>query len=129
VSDYRSAELSNERRENIRDGILAYKRRCELMNYSLLCGLASAILLIAALIGGAFDVILPNTPPIQYLSTGCALIGFVLVIIAAVFVILEALIVHRQLDAELLDIPDLAKSTGQRPGAITDGHRQPAAAE
>src|SRR4051812_16356159 len=125
VGDYRSAKLSNERRENVRDQILVYKRRCELMNYSLLSGLTSAVLLITTLIGGELDIIFPNTPALKYLSAGCALLGFVLVITAAVLVILEALITHRQLDDELLDVPELAESTGQRPGFITDGNRKP----
>jgi hypothetical protein len=72
---------------------------------------------------GELDIILPGVPLLKYVSAGSALLGFGLVIVATLFVIVEGSITHRQLDSELLDVPDLAQSTGQAPGSNID--RQP----
>ncbi len=47
-----------------------------------------------------------------------------LVIIATALVIIEGLITRRQLHAELLDVPELARKMGQRSGYIKDADRQ-----
>jgi hypothetical protein len=51
------------------------------------------------------------------------LLGLSLVIAATGIVIYESLIIHRQLESELLDVPDLARGVGKRPGKICDGTR------
>jgi len=80
-------------------------------------------LLILTLITGELDILLPDTTRLKYVSAGCALLGFLLVIVAAMLVIMEARIPYRQIAEEVLDVPDLASSTGQRSGAITSARR------
>ncbi|HEX2942017.1 MAG TPA: DUF2721 domain-containing protein [Rhodopila sp.] len=120
IGQYRAGELSTWRRGNIKDEILVYKRRCELMNTASMIGMVSAILLILTLIIGETAIILPKVSILKYLTAGSAMAGFSLVVVAAIIVILESSIVRRQLDSELLDVRDLAESTGQQPGSIAD---------
>jgi hypothetical protein len=124
ISQYRSGNLSDDRRGNIREEILVYKRRCELMNWASMVGIVSAILLIATLITGELNIIFPKVAPLKYLSAGSALLGFTLIIVAAIIVMVESSIIHRQLDSELLDVPDLAQATGQEGGDITTQKRR-----
>ena len=107
VGDYRSNDHGEDRAGNLKDQIMTYQQRCKLMGWATLVGLLSAILLIAALIFGAFDIIIPKNPLITFAGTATAIIGFLLVIVAACFVIAEGRIVHRQLDDELRDVADL----------------------
>jgi hypothetical protein len=108
VADYRANEHADERAGNLKDQILSYRRRCKLMERATLVGLVAAILLIATLIFGAWDVIIPRKPFIAIAGTASAIIGFALVIVAACMVIAEGRIMHRQLDDELRDVGDLA---------------------
>jgi hypothetical protein len=42
------------------------------------------------------------------------------VIVAAAIVVREGQITERQIDSELLDVEDLAKGAGRRPGSVID---------
>ncbi|MGY3452640.1 hypothetical protein ACVILH_004982 [Bradyrhizobium sp. USDA 4353] len=123
ISDFRSAEHAPERRDNVREQVLLFKRRCALMGYACLGGLAAAVLFLLTMIAGGVDVIVPDTPVVTVFGTLCALGGFALVIAATVLVIIEASYTHRQLDAELLDVPDLAHRTGLEPGRLSRAPR------
>lgn len=120
IDKYRSDErLSDARRDNIRDQVMVYRRRCHLMSRANLAGLFAAILLILTLIAGELDIIFPNEKALAYTGAGAALLGFALVIVAAGFIVREGQITRRQIDSEFLDVEDLAKSAGRRPGSIT----------
>ncbi len=123
IGIYRDGNMSEERRSNVRDQVSVYKRRCELMNTANTVGIFAAILLIFTLISGEISIVVPTFTFLQIVSAGSALLGFALVIVAAVFVLAESSIIQRQLDTELLDVADLARSTGQKSGDIT-GTRQ-----
>ena len=116
VGDYRSGDHDAARTDNLRDQVVAYRRRCRLMGLALLTGLFAAILLIASLMFGALDVIVPRVSAIAWAGTAAALVGFGLVIAAALIVVRESRLVTRELDNELRDIPDLAEGTGHRAG-------------
>jgi hypothetical protein len=116
VGDYRSGDHGDERSDNLRDQVAAYRRRCWLMGHALRAGLAAAILLIATLVIGAFDVIVPHVPVISWAGTATAILGFGLVIVSALIVWRESGLVTRELDNELRDVPELARATGHQPG-------------
>jgi hypothetical protein len=78
-------------------------------------GLVAAILLITTLVTAALNAIFRSVTPLQYVSAGCAIIGLVLIIVAAIVAIRENSIIQRAIDSDLLDVPELAKQTGQRP--------------
>lgn len=114
VGDYRSEDHDGDRAGNLKDQVVIFRHRCSLMARATLIGLLAAILLIAALIFGALDVLVPRSPVIAWSGTLSAIAGFVLVIVAAAFVIAEGRIVDRQLDDELRDVPDLTDELGRR---------------
>lgn len=116
VEAFRSEGIPEDRRYNIKQQILTYKRRCELMSRANIVGLSAAILLIVTLIAGEVDILVPSLPLVGYLCAASALIGFALVIVATVYVVVEGSITHRQIVSELLDVPDLARSSGLEPG-------------
>ena len=55
ISNFYTGRHEAERRDNIREQILAFKSRCELMNYACLAGLVSAILFLLTLVAGEID--------------------------------------------------------------------------
>ncbi len=125
IEKIRSGDQPDHREANVRDQVLLFKRRVELMRLATNLGLIAAILLILTLIGGALDVMFPALQePLAWASTLSAIGGLLVVIVAAILVIVENSIIQRAVDTELLDVPELAESTGQRPGAIDDGRRR-----
>jgi hypothetical protein len=113
IAEYRDNAPSDDRRSDIKEQVAIYKHRCELMRYATSVGLVSAIFLIGTLMIGALDVIFPHLSLLAYLGAGSALMGFALVIVAAMIVLVEGASVQDQLDHELLDVKDLAARTGQ----------------
>lgn len=124
IEKYRGGEGSGARKANMADEIVHYKRRCILMSRAIGCGLVSAILLIFTLVCGGIALAFPALPGLKFISAGSAMLGMLLVIAGTVIVILEGRIIYRQIDSELLDVPDLAASSGQQAGAITDPRRR-----
>jgi uncharacterized membrane protein len=118
VKEYRSHDRPDDRTSNLKDQIVIYRNRCRLMAWATLVGLIAAILLIASLVLGAADVMLPNNSVIAAAGIAALIGGFALVVVAAAIVIVEGRIVYRQIDDELRDVPDLADETGNRPGGI-----------
>jgi uncharacterized membrane protein len=109
--------------DNIRELILSLKRRCELMNDACLVGHLAAILFLLTLMAGEIDSVVRHSTVLAIAGSVSAFVGLLLVIVGAVLVIMDASYAHRQLDAELLDVPDLAQRTGQTPGMVR--HQQP----
>jgi hypothetical protein len=123
IEAFRTGEVSDPRRDNIKDQVLAYRHRCELMAQANLAGLISAMLLILTLIVGELAIIFPAIKVFAYVGAATALLGLALVIVAAALVVREGFITRRQLISELLDVPELAQSIGREPGAISDSSR------
>ena len=123
VEQYRAGNQLDDRRANLRDSILVYKKRCEIMNIASVIGLASAVLLISSLIIGELALALPSIDALKFVCICGTLVGLALVVVATAIVIYESLIIHRQLEAELLDLPDLAHGLGAKPGKIGDEER------
>jgi hypothetical protein len=124
IEQFRTRGKTGTREENVRDQVLLFKRRFELMRLATNLGLLAAILLIATLIGGALNVVFGNVPVIAVISTIAAITGFLLVIVAACVVIRENSIIRRAVTVELLDVPELAELAGQQAGSIRDPGRK-----
>lgn len=120
VDQYRDKSLPKERRANLKDQALRYRRRCLLMLRATRAGLLAAMLLISALVVRVADVVFPRYPALAVAGTALAAFGFLLVILSAAIVYGESLVVGRQTDAELLDVPDVAQAIGSIRGAIQD---------
>ena len=121
IAEYRSGKASAARCDNIREQVQTYKRRCVLMAYSHLLGLTAAIFLLATLILGELVVIFPKAVALDYVGAITTIVGIGLVIASAVMVMMEGAITHRQLNSELLDVPELAESMGMQPGGRSTG--------
>ena len=112
VGDYRSNNHDSQRADNLKAQVIAYRRRCRIMGRASIIGLVAAILLISSLIFSAIDAIMPNIIMITCGGILAAIIGFILVIVAALMVIVEGWIVERQIDDELRDVSILAEEAG-----------------
>ncbi len=123
IGQYRDGSHHEARRGNMRDSILVYKKRCEIMNAASMIGLVSAIILVLALIIGELAIAFPAVALLKFASMGATLLGLFLVVVATCVVLYESLIIHRQLETELLDVPDLAHGIGEESGKIGDKTR------
>lgn len=123
IEQCRNDDLQGVRRGNIKDQVVLYRRRFELMRRATTLGLSAAILLISTLILAAVNVVLTDATVLKYLGAGCAVAGLALVIVAAAHVIVENTIIQRGIDGELLDVPELAEAVGKASGDINDPGR------
>ena len=109
IRQYRSKDASDARLHFLREEILTYRRRCALMNLASGIGLISAATLVLTLVIGELALIFPGLTLLAYVSATLALLGLLLIIVAALIVLMEGSIIHRQLEHELQDIPELAR--------------------
>jgi Protein of unknown function (DUF2721) len=68
IQQCREGQMSYNREGNVREQVLLFKRRFELMRLATNFGLVAAILLITTLIGGIIDVVIPSlsfVPPVN----------------------------------------------------------------
>ena len=88
-----------------------------MMNIASIIGLSSAVLLISLLITGELALALQSIDILKYVCIGGTLIGLalVVVVVATAIVIYESLIIHRHLEAEILDLPGPRALGGCRP--------------
>lgn len=107
IADYRTNDNDQGRANTLKDQILTYRRRCRILEWATLTGLLAAILLIASMILLAFDIIMPKVALINDAGSAAAILGFVLIIVAACLVIVEGRIVNEQLEIELNDIAEV----------------------
>jgi Protein of unknown function (DUF2721) len=123
IDQCRQGGQAASRTDNLRDQVLLYRRRFNLMRRATNIGLSAAILLISTLILAAVNVVLPDLKVLKYFGAAGAVVGLALVIVATALVILENTIIRRAVDGELLDVPELAGAVGQESGNINDPAR------
>jgi hypothetical protein len=107
VEEYRANQSSKTRHQNLRDQIRLYRVRCDQMRTATNLGIIAAILLLTTLICGGLEAIFGGIAPIKYLGTACAIIGLLLVIAAAVYVIRENTLIKQMLGSEIADLDDV----------------------
>jgi uncharacterized protein DUF2721 len=132
IAELRQHREHDYRRTSLEDQIIEYKLRCEQMRRATDIGVMSAILLISALVFAALGTMFPTLSFWKYLTAACAIVGLLLVVWAAAFVIIENRGLQRILDEDLSDNPDLAKRardsnahrwSKQRPAHTMKSHR------
>ncbi len=119
VRIYRNGDEPAERHDSIKRQIEVYARRCTLMSGAISIGLASAVLLIVTLIGGTLDVVFPHVAAIAAISTVTTLMGLLLVITSAVFMMVDNLGTPGQLRKEVEDIGDISGPDSTRSTKLT----------
>jgi Protein of unknown function (DUF2721) len=123
IAEFRTHNEHDRRRESLGQQILAYKRRCEQMRMATNIGVISAIVLISALIFAAVGTMYDTASLWKYLTAACAIIGLLLVIWAASYVILENRAIQQLLEEDLSDVPDLRERAGQSSPRSWSSHR------
>jgi hypothetical protein len=113
IDEYRTADLQDHRKTNVRDQILLYKQRCEQMRLATNLGVFAAIILILTLVTGALSAIFPSAGFLKYIGAAGALIGLLMVIAAAIPVILENNLIQRAIESEISDLPEISEAAGQ----------------
>ncbi|MBV9890173.1 MAG: DUF2721 domain-containing protein [Rhizobacter sp.] len=107
VDEYRQdphGQANGARHDNVGRQIALYRRRCDQMRWATTLGLVSSILLVAALIFGVADVVVPKMPWIQLAGTAAAVLGLGFVIAASGIVLAENGAVRHALDDEVQDL-------------------------
>ena len=108
IRQYRSKDASELRLHFLKEEILTYRRRCALMNVASGIGLTSAVALVMTLVVGELALVFPDLRVLTYISLSLALLGLLLIVVAACIVLVEGSIIHQQLEHELQDLPELA---------------------
>lgn len=116
VDEYRRCGQSPRRQQNIYDQIVLYRQRCARMRYATNIGMVSAILLPTALVSGALHVVFPKNEVLKLTGAIGAIVGLLLMMVAAVLVIFENSSLVTALDSEMEDIQDIRKSADQGAG-------------
>ncbi|MDB5758227.1 MAG: conserved rane protein of unknown function [Burkholderia sp.] len=107
VEEYRANQSSENRHRNLKDQIQVYRVRCDQMRIATNLGVIAAILLLTSLICGGLEAIFGSIAPIKYLGTAGALVGLLVVIAAAMYVIRENTLIRDMLGSEIADLDDV----------------------
>jgi hypothetical protein len=108
IDRYRSQAPDDPRRRSVADEILVHRRRCTQMRRATNFGAASAMALTGSLVAAALTSML-HADFLKYVSAPLAIIGLLLVLVAAVLVYKENNELQAAMDRELSDVPDLRK--------------------
>ena len=78
------------------------------MNVASSIGLLSAASLVLTLIIGELALVFPEIRSLVWASISLAIFGLLLIVVATLIVLVEGSVIHRQLEQELQDVPELA---------------------
>src|SRR4051812_14667638 len=92
--------------QSVTGQIALYRRRCEQMRLATNIGVAAAILLIMTILAGGVQVVLPQARFLSYVGAAGALLGLLLLILAAVFVLMENVLIQHAMNDEAADLPE-----------------------
>jgi len=115
ILEYRTNELSENRKRNVASQILLYKQRCEYMRLATYLGVIAALILSASLIVGALNAIFPDVDFLKYVGAISIIAGLLMALIAALPLARENLLIRHAIDSELSDILELTPDTVQAP--------------
>jgi hypothetical protein len=111
------ADQNDDRhQQSIGKQIELYRHRCEFMRMATNIGVAAAILLIVTILCGGLQVILPGAGALKWTGAVTAFSGLTLLIIAAVFVIVENVQIRHAMDDEKSDLPGLEQERASAGG-------------
>ncbi len=120
ISEFRSHEQRDRRRESLARQILEYKHRCEQMRLATQIGVIAAICLISAIVCAALEAMDSQLRALKYLCAVSAIVGLLLVIWAAVLVLMENARLQVIIDSDISDVSELSRAARKqgRGGAI-----------
>jgi hypothetical protein len=113
LDEHRENGARNDRRQkSLARQIRLYKQRCEQMRVATNIGVVAAMLLIVTIVSGGAQVVVPDVRFLRFVGAGSAMLGLVLLIVAAAFVLRENSLIQRAIDDETSDVPELFDEHG-----------------
>jgi hypothetical protein len=109
IQAYREGDPGTPHMLSLREQVPLYKRRCEQMRHATTIGVWSAILIMVGLIAAGFAVIFGDNAFFRAIGAGGVMLGLVLVIVAATYVLQENRSIELAIQEEPSDIPELAE--------------------
>jgi hypothetical protein len=116
-------EDNDRHQRSVKDQIALYRRRCEHMRHATNIGVLAAILLIVTILSGGLQVVMPQLGMLRYVGAAGGLLGLMLLIVAAMFVIAENVLIQHAMNDEAADLPESRES--QTAGAWRVPRREP----
>jgi hypothetical protein len=111
-----SEPQGNDRhQQSIAGQIDLYRRRCESMRLATNIGVSAAMLLIVTIITSGLQVMLPQVGALKLIGAATAMLGLLLLIVAAVFVIIENVQIQHAMNDEASDLPELENRRRAQP--------------
>jgi hypothetical protein len=124
IAEYRSADVSDQRRQHLGEQIPVYKRRCEQMQRATVIGVVAAILLIFTLLAATVETIFGgDLPVLKYAGAAASVLGLSALLWAAVYLILENKSVVATVISEMKDLPSVSMRSGVHGFDGEDGGR------
>jgi hypothetical protein len=113
---YRKSEnLTEKRMLSLKAQVILYKVRCEQMKRATNLGIFAAICLTLTLVCGVVQAVFKDLEFIKYIALISSLLGFSLVIFAAIYVFKENMGLQKALDIEVSDLKDIAEVVHVKP--------------
>ena len=122
IAELRSHEARDSRRNSLCRQIIEYRLRCQQMRLATNIGVLSAILLILAVVCGALGTIYDLVSAWKYLTAVFAVVGLLLVIVAATLVMVENYRLQYILDSDLSDVPELVAGVHRSASRVLGKH-------
>jgi hypothetical protein len=125
LDEHRShGQRGGPRQSSISRQIRLYKQRCEQMRIATNVGVVAAILLIVTILAGGAQVILPDVGMLRFVGAGSTVLGLLLLIVAAGFVLRENTLIQHAIDDETSDVPEVFGPEREPAGGVAQ--RRPA---
>jgi len=121
IETYRQGDRDSPHLRSIRKQVHLYKARCQQMRTATTIGVWAAILIMVALIAGAFSVMFGENAVFKLVGTVGVVAGLLLVIVAAGYVLRENRSIQEAIDDEPSDLPDLAQDLSK---SVQHRHQQ-----
>ena len=109
IEAYRHGDRETPHMRSVRRQVHLYKERCQQMRAATTIGVWAAILIMVALIAGAFSVMFGENAVFKLVGSAGVIVGLALVIAAAAYVLRENRSIQEAIDDEPADLPELAR--------------------
>jgi hypothetical protein len=116
IQNYRDGDRGSAHARDLHGQVVLYRQRCEQMRRATNVGIWAAILIISGLLAGGLAMIVGENTILKALGAGGVMVGLILVIAAAVYVLRENALIVQVMDSEPADVPQLKQALRAHPG-------------
>lgn len=108
IDEFRKHPDSDDpHRASTGDQVRLYRKRVEQMRLATNTGVIASMLLVVTMLAGAMVVMFPQLSVLSYVGAATMVIGLVLLLIAASFVVRENAMIRHAMENEISDLPEL----------------------